>query len=185
MNTTRIRECINILLNNTPERTVNMGMIKIREMEKLEEYLKENEIPYEEDFYNGYKQICVPVINPEERDWDAVCFPGTYGFEEGLLEIMGNILTPEDEEHDSVVGHLTAEDVIKRIELKKRKNGQRISWDEFNPNELYLMGETWEPIAVSCPKCGEQLQRREDIILTTYPPMRQYRCPVCGWKGMK
>jgi hypothetical protein len=140
-------------------------------MEKLEEYLKENEIPFEEDFYNGYKQICVPVINPEERDWDAVCFPGTYGFEDGLLEIMGNILTPEDEVYDSVVGHLTAEDVIKRIELKDRKNGQRISWDEFNPNELYLMGETWDGYTY-CSECKEMHE---------YGYRSNY-CPTCGVK---
>lgn len=98
-----------------------MNTIRIREMEKLEEYLKKSDIPYEECFHNGYKQICVPVINPEERNWDAVCWPGSYGFKEGLLEIMGDILTPEDREYDSVVGFLTAEDVIERIKLKSYK----------------------------------------------------------------
>ena len=100
--------------------------VKIDEMEKLENYLKVKDIPYEIHkvdckFWNGkcYKQICVPVFDPDKRSWDAVCNPGTYGFEDGLLEIMGSILTPEDEEYDSVVGFLTSKEVIKRIELKE------------------------------------------------------------------
>lgn len=40
---------------------------------------------------------------------------GTYGVINDLLEIMG-LLTPEEEEHDSVCGYLTAEDVFERIE---------------------------------------------------------------------
>ena len=71
------------------------------------------------------------------------------------------------------------------IDLKRREKMDRISWDEFKSSESYSHGETWTPINVSCPKCGEQLQRREDMVLTSYPPMRQYRCPVCGWKGVK
>ena len=61
----------------------------------------------------------------------------------------------------------------------------RIPWDEFKPEKLYFFDEQWAPINVSCPKCGNQIQRREDIVLTTYPPKRQFRCPVCGWEGVK
>ena len=109
------------------------------EMEKLEEYLVAHDISYETKWrkmptllaYNSdrsfnvwnreeklYKQILVP--NEEKRQWDAICHPGSYGFEDGQLEIYGDILTPEDEEYDSVVGHLTADEVIKRIELKEK-----------------------------------------------------------------
>lgn len=45
---------------------------------------------------------------------------GSYGREKDLLEIMG-LLTPEEQEVDSVVGFLTAENVFERI---KRKLGR-------------------------------------------------------------
>lgn len=88
------------------------------ELDKLEEYLKEKGIEYERidnhpDFPNGgWHQICVPCYEQEFRQWDAVCHAGSYGYEQGLLEIMG-IICPD---HD-VLGYLTAEDVIKRIEF--------------------------------------------------------------------
>lgn len=92
------------------------------ELDKLEEYLKEKGIEYERidnhtDFPNGdWHQICVPCYEQEFRQWDAVCHAGSYGYEQGLLEIMG-IICPD---HD-VLGFLTAEDVIKRIEFTKKQ----------------------------------------------------------------
>lgn len=38
----------------------------------------------------------------------------SYGYDHGLIEIMG-LLTPEEEEYDEVVGYLTPEDVFFRI----------------------------------------------------------------------
>ena len=103
-------------------------MTYLRELNKLERYLKEHGIKYEridnENEYDalGYiltlerHQIIVPS-NTEERKWDAICHYGSYGHEDGLLEIMGDLVTKED--GDSVVGFLTADDVIMRIEGKK------------------------------------------------------------------
>lgn len=45
---------------------------------------------------------------------------GTYGHEQDLLEIMG-LLTPEEEEHDSVCGYLTAENVFERIKAAEER----------------------------------------------------------------
>ena len=87
------------------------------ELDKLEQYLKDKGIRYERIDENtdtwGRHQI---VVYDSEGNilWDAVCHRGSYGFEEGLLEIYGKIVTAED--GDSVVGWLTAEDVIKRIQ---------------------------------------------------------------------
>lgn len=50
---------------------------------------------------------------------------GTYGEENDLLEIMG-LLTPEEEQHDSVRGYLTAENVFERIKKARgEKNEER------------------------------------------------------------
>lgn len=43
-----------------------------------------------------------------KRLWDAVCGIGTYGYREGLLEVMGTIVP----EKDGVIGWLTAQDVM-------------------------------------------------------------------------
>ena len=103
-------------------------MTDLRELNKLEQYLKRTGIRYErQDKDKRYDacgailslerhQICVPSIRDSE--WDAICHWGSYGYEEGLLEIYGT-LVDEKKDGDSVVGWMTAEDVIKRIERKE------------------------------------------------------------------
>jgi len=96
------------------------------ELDKLEEFLKSNNIKYERiDVHHENEvlhscgimlimdrhQICVP--DQEHAEWDAVCQHGSYGFEEGLLEIYGNIVRADAD--DTVEGWLTADDVIDRI----------------------------------------------------------------------
>lgn len=89
------------------------------ELDKLEKYLKKHGYEYtREDFdgippYGSKHQII--VYKDGERTWDAVCQPGSYGYNEGLLEIMGDIVW-HDIDGDSVRGWLTADDVIARIE---------------------------------------------------------------------
>lgn len=104
-------------------------MRDLRELDKLEKYLIEHRIEY-----NRYRetaelvswdgsitteiqtrdQICVPEEG-ERCQWDAICQSGSYGYELGLLEIYGEIVD-EQKDGDTVVGYLTAEDVIKRLE---------------------------------------------------------------------
>lgn len=87
------------------------------EMQKLEKYLKEHHYRFEKikksamgikDFQN---QIFVYDENGEIK-WDVICHVGSYGYEQGLLEIMGSIVKGID----SVEGFLTADDIIKRLE---------------------------------------------------------------------
>lgn len=102
------------------------GVKSMSEMDKLDAYLKEKGANYlhyinpKEIDKNGYvirNEMNKIVVNDEDGNylWDAICHYGSYGYEEGLLEIYGSIVDIE-KENDSVVGWLTAEDVIKRIE---------------------------------------------------------------------
>lgn len=96
------------------------------ELDKLEEYLINHRITFEridEDMVCDENrrsikmdrhQICVPEEGKNCR-WDAICHTGSYGCELGLLEIYGELVDEQDD-GDSAVGFLTAEDVIKRIE---------------------------------------------------------------------
>lgn len=107
-------------------------MLKLKtELDKLEEYLINNRITFERideeaihDETRRYlirparHQICVPEEGPNCK-WDVICHPGSYGYEEGKLEIYGEIVTEED--GDSVVGWLMAADVIKRLEERNAK----------------------------------------------------------------
>lgn len=93
------------------------------ELDKLENYLKERNITYNRvDRISEYSEMHqIIVYEKGKRVWDAVCYPGTYGYNKGLLEVMGGpVVKPSD--GDSVCGYLTAEDVIERYEEYK-KNG--------------------------------------------------------------
>lgn len=57
-------------------------------------------------FMNGGK------VQVADCSWDAICHDGSYGHNEGLLEIMGSIV---QNEYDSVEGYLTADEILKRL----------------------------------------------------------------------
>ena len=107
------------------------------EMQKLDKYLTEHNIKHsyqirwprieqslpeyrEGMHHDGGYQIVVNDANGEYL-WDAICGWGSFGFEAGLIEIMG-IIVP-DCVSDSVEGHLTANEVIERIEEYYASNG--------------------------------------------------------------
>lgn len=102
----------------------------LTELNKLEEYLKVNGILYERVDDDGYPvpfdggmfdRHQIIVYNKDgKRMWDAVCHYGSYGADEGLLEVMG-IIVDEEIVGDTVEGNLTAEDIIKRIEEGKEE----------------------------------------------------------------
>ena len=93
------------------------GGAEMSELDKLENYLKENGYSYKRIDENadtwGRHQIIV-FGQDGKISWDAICHRGSYGFENGLLEIYGSIVDGE-KDGDSVVGWLTADDVINRI----------------------------------------------------------------------
>lgn len=59
-----------------------------------------------------------------------------------------------------------------------------IPWETFKEEQeknLSLMNS--RPVDVACPNCGEQLYMRTDIILSSYPPQRQFECHNCDFIG--
>lgn len=86
-----------------------------KEIGKLINLLFDHCVPFEvttDAEGNKYNQVWYP--SKEESVCNAICHKYSYGYENGLLEIMG-LLTEEESKVDSVAGWLTAEDVFERI----------------------------------------------------------------------
>lgn len=98
---------------------LNMGFTEIM---RLHEMLILTGIPHEmARNFDGW-QIGYPVLDPiEERVCSIVENCISYGHGNDLLEIMG-LLTPEEEENDSVLGWLTADNVFDRIKTHWEAN---------------------------------------------------------------
>ena len=84
------------------------------QLDILQKTLEKEKIPYERiDEYDPDKpynrhQLYFP--NKKENIWDAICHKGSYGYEQGLLEISGEIVPLTY--GDTVIGNLTASDVF-------------------------------------------------------------------------
>lgn len=91
--------------------------VDLRELNKLEQYLKQNGYEYkridDDQHYMCFHQLI--VFKNGKRIFDVVCHLWSYGGEKGLLETMG-VITPKGEDAE---GSLTAEDVIKRMKENK------------------------------------------------------------------
>ncbi len=84
----------------------------LAEIKKLADGLMEKGITFTfHPLHDGY-QIVVNNPKTQEYKWDAVCHNFSYGQDDGLLEIMGDIVENDD---DAVEGWLTAEDILKRL----------------------------------------------------------------------
>lgn len=59
-----------------------------------------------------------------------------------------------------------------------------MKWEVFEKQMAVkpLHYEQRTQVDVECPVCGRKLWRRNDIVLTTYPPKYRYECD-CGWWG--
>lgn len=79
------------------------------QMTRLELYLQEAKIPYRMDYVLGMPSVRY-YGHGDKLICDAICHSGSYGHEDGLLEIMG--LTRNG---DSVEGCLTSREVFVRI----------------------------------------------------------------------
>ena len=83
--------------------------MKKSEMVRLKEMLEEAQIPHEVERPYGHDQI----IYPSREAWvsDAICHPGSFGYKEGPLEIMGLV---DPDVGDEVEGWLRAEQVFEK-----------------------------------------------------------------------
>ena len=97
---------------------------KYTEILNLDKMLTKSGIPHVLKKHMDGWQVIYPE-DGEKRVMDAVENFGSWGNNDNLLEIMG-LLTPEEAEHDIVVGYLTANDVFKRI--KKH-------WDDWQATD--------------------------------------------------
>ena len=81
----------------------------MKEILKLIELLAKNNIPFELNVLYDTPQVIYP--SKDNCVCDVVCHKYCYGYERGLLEIMG--LTPETD--DDIKGNLTADEVFGKI----------------------------------------------------------------------
>lgn len=79
------------------------------ELEKLKKYLDDNGYYSEWNGVYGENDQIIVYKNPAKtnRYWDVVCHRNSYGGDQGLLEIYGELL-------DDVEGDLTADKVIEK-----------------------------------------------------------------------
>lgn len=92
---------------------------KYTEIFKLRDMLDDIDLDYE--FHDnsqkqlGYEHYQIILLDENNNRIVSIIQGNyTYGSERNKLEIMG-LLTPEEEEHDSVVGWLSADEVYERI----------------------------------------------------------------------
>lgn len=93
--------------------------VNTAEMMRLANMLGCANIPYDMGESFSGLHICYP--NAENVVCSVIQHSFSYGGRDGKLEIMG-LLTDEEEEYDSVVGWLSAENVFERISKHFQNN---------------------------------------------------------------
>lgn len=56
-----------------------------------------------------------------------------------------------------------------------------MKWEEFINSQNPWVVQGLQKTDIECPKCGENIYRRTDIVLSSYPPKYEYKCLKCGW----
>ena len=97
-------------------------MRDLTEMNKLEAYLKEHGYEYTREDRDEKSEVCpemdvhqIVVYWGGQRQWDVICHYGSYGCQNGLLEMMdntGKYITNKN----GIEGWLTADEIIRRLE---------------------------------------------------------------------
>lgn len=116
---------------------------KYNEIFKLKKMLEKNFVPFEwKEFDKPSKQgFQILYPNDKNRDCSVIEHSFSYGNEKDLLEIQG-LLTADEEECDSVLGNLTADDVFLRILSHWKGTKEKTSCRPFKScNELVYYWE--------------------------------------------
>ena len=58
------------------------------------------------------------IVDVPSQNWDAICHDGSYGRTQGLLEVMGAKVNKNP--YDDVEGHLTAQEILNRLDESER-----------------------------------------------------------------
>lgn len=116
---------------------------KYNEIFKLKKMLEKSFVPFEwKEFDKPSKQeFQILYPNDENRVCSVIEHSFSYGNEKDLLEIQG-LLTADEEECDSVLGNLTADDVFQRILSHWKGTKEKTSCRPFKScNELVYYWE--------------------------------------------
>lgn len=62
---------------------------------------------------------------------------------------------------------------------------QKITWEDFQKGLNNLSNPKYSETNIICPNCGKTVYLDTQIVLTTYPVKRCYKCLECGWSGVK
>ena len=102
--------------------------MNLTELDNLELFLMAEGIPYtrydqdDKRNFKGFltKRMChkIEVDDPERGKWYAICHRGSWGYEDGLLEVWGDILSALSND-DRPLGWMTAKGVIDILYGKK------------------------------------------------------------------
>lgn len=110
----------------------------LNEMNNLENYLKDKGIKYERFDNDGHFDVDLNTqvgirhqirfyLNDEEEQ-SIICHPYSYGYKEGLLKGMGTLFKREP---DNVIGWMTADDIIERIEKSNINGSDSITYEDI------------------------------------------------------
>lgn len=129
-------------INSAGKYQLNMTYTEIT---RLHTMLEDNQIPHRfRRLYDGW-QVCYP--DRENRRISAVQHCFSYGAEDNRIGIMGGI-TPADGTEDSVLRHLTAEDVFARIVTMHRAESTY-----ENADRCICCGDVIPEGRMVCPQC--------------------------------
>ena len=150
-----------------------MNEINQTEMMKLAFGLRDRGIEFSTKSFLDGIQIIVG-----DWDWDAICHSGSFGHENGLIEVMG---LPQCQ--DDVIGYLTAEEALKMVdELRPIPESEIINYDcEPTPTPVKMrmtqkladdLMDNLASLAISAngrlPETEEEFQPTENYVKRTF-----------------
>lgn len=60
-----------------------------------------------------------------------------------------------------------------------------MKWEDYRKNVIYTMNPVYTMTDIECPKCGEKIYMDTSVEYLSNPPLHDFYCFKCGWKGQK